>query len=45
MTDPGDHPLISWDVESCGEELHQEIWAWVSLSILSTYLLSPHLIA
>ena len=30
MTDPGDHPLISWDEASCGPELHKEIWAWVS---------------
>ena len=26
---PGDHTLISWDKEVCGEKYHKEIWAWV----------------
>lgn len=29
-TKPGNHELINWGISSCGEDLHKEIWAWVS---------------
>jgi len=31
-TPPGDHELINW--ANCGEELHQEIWAWAVARLL-----------
>jgi hypothetical protein len=27
--EPGDFPLIDWDVKSCGQKYYDEIWAWV----------------
>ena len=33
-TKPGNHELINWDLESCGVELHKEIWIWAVARLL-----------
>jgi len=32
--EPGDWPLIDWDVKTCGEQYHKEIWAWAVARLL-----------